>query len=651
MTAVEKGAPVRTEKEVALAARGILKRFGGTHRLQSIAIALFFLSISLVFFNKIFTSDYGIHLSIGRHVIETGEIPHREFLVYPILGQPMNFEEIGFQVILYLVYRAVGSIGVSVFVWLMGTTAFFFLYKSLRARDINPWVVLFTLLVFAMPFRIRLQPRPEIFAYFFCTYLMYGCALFYYRGNRKIIYSFPLVFLVWSNIHPSTLAGFATIGAFGTQSLVVIYREKFSRESLKTYLLIPLAVLAASFLATFLSQHGIESILTPLRLIQNPQQMTGISEMVSIKRSGFYEHYKYLFALAVFSLLLGIVCLRVSIHDVVYAVYGLRLPLQVARGMAFMSIFTIPLVAVSFDAFIRRVGEFLVRREAASARAKAAREKESLPKSKKKKGRKADGERVVPASAVPETVQNSARRLRIPVAAAWLFFFVATGAGALYIRVGTVDLVENGIGLTENKFSLPSGEFLRNLDIRGNMFNFFDLGGFIAWQVAPGKKIFIDGRAGIPELFMEHQYVTSLIGDVEAIFRKHDITYVVTKAVDSGGLVLPLINYLATSPNWEIVFADGLAMVFVRNVPENRDIIERYRVPKGVVKHQIIQELVHLTFLGVDKIYAYTTIGNIYLRSGDIANAKRFFELARAEKPDPKLDAFIRKLGGMGKPP
>jgi hypothetical protein len=342
-------------------------------RLQSALIALCFISISLLFFNKIFTSDYGIHLSIGKHIVETGKIPDREFLIYPNLNNPVNFEEMGFQVILYSVYRLVGTEGVSVFVWLMATLSFFFVYKSLRARDIHPYIVLLTMLLFAMPFRIRLQPRPEIIAYFFTSYLIYACSLFYYKGNRRILYSIPFVFLVWANIHPSTLAGIGTLGAFGTQSLVVIYKDKFTKTTLKNNLFIPLGIFVLSILATFLSKHGFDSVLTPVRLMTSSEQMTGISEMASIVNSGFYPYYKYLLVLTVVFGAAGLISFRIKIPDIILAIYGMRLPLMVARGMAFMSIFSIPLVAQSFDGLLKRIREVLDKREDES------REREGIP--------------------------------------------------------------------------------------------------------------------------------------------------------------------------------------------------------------------------------------------------------------------------------
>ncbi|MBI5418624.1 MAG: hypothetical protein HZA60_00910 [Deltaproteobacteria bacterium] len=631
---------------MALSAAETFGNLAKNSRLQNALIALFFLGISALFFNKIFTSDYGIHLSIGKHFIETGKVPDKEFMNYPLLNQPMNYEELGFQAILYTVYRVVGSDGVSVFVWLMATLSFFFIYKSLRARDINPYIALFTMLIFAMPFRIRLQPRPEIIAYFFTSYLIYGCSLFYYKGNRKILYTFPLVFLLWANIHPSTLAGIGAVGAFGTQSLVVIYRDKFAKASLKNNLFVPLGIFVLCVLATFLSKHGVESVLTPVRLMVNPNQMTGISEMTSVKNSGFYEFYKYILAVSVVFGALGLIAWKLKIHDIIMAVYGLKLPLQVARGMAFMSVFAIPMVAQSFDGFLRRIRTYLSRREEASLKAgmKAVKEKEPSRKKQGKKVHPAAEQKPTPASPAP---LPALRYFRLPIVLAWLVFLGATGYGAYYIRVGTADIVENGIGLTEHKFSLKSGEFLRNLDIKGNMFNFFDLGGFVEWQVYPRKLTFIDGRAGNPTLFMEHQAITSGMGDMESTFRKYNITYVITKTVDSAGMVLPLINYLAMSPSWELVFADGLAVVFVKNIPENRAIIDRYKISKNVLGAQIVSEMLHSTYLGINRFFVYYTIGNIYMNSGDYGNARKFFELARSIHDDPNLAALVSRLDGM----
>jgi hypothetical protein len=372
------------------------------------------------------------------------------------------------------------------------------------------------------------------------------------------------------------------------------------------------------------------------------EQMTGISEMASIMNSAFYPYYKYLLALTIVFGAVGLISFRIKIPDIILAVYGMRLPLMVARGMAFMSIFTIPLVAQSFDGILQRIREYLDKREEAGRKAsmkasmKAVKGKETV---KKKQGGPAGTKENTAASSPVASV----RHFRLPLVLAWLVFLGSVGYGSYFIRKGTLDTVENGIGLTEHKFSLKSGEFLRNLDIKGNMFNFFDLGGFIEWQVFPQKLTFIDGRSGIT--FQDHQFITGVAGNPEDLFDKYNITYIVTKTVDSSGTILPLIGYLAKSPKWELVFADGLAVVFVRNILENKRIIENYRISKNILGQQIISELLHSIFLGVDKFYIYASVGSIYMNLQDYANALKYFTMARKIHDTPQLAEVVSRLG------
>jgi hypothetical protein len=167
------------------------------------------------------------------------------------------------------------------------------------------------------------------------------------------------------------------------------------------------------------------------------------------------------------------------------------------------------------------------------------------------------------------------------------------------------------------------------------MFNFFDLGGFLEWQLHPEKRTFIDGRGAPWAHFTDHQIVTSGMNGIENVFSKYAITYVVTKAADSSGMVLPLVNYLAARGDWELVFADGLSLVFMKNIPENRHIVEKHRIPKGILGNHIVTELVHYTYLGVSRQYVYSMVANFYQRSNDPANANRYAEYLREASQSP----------------
>jgi len=56
------------------------------------------------------------------------------------------------------------------------------------------------------------------------------------------------------------------------------------------------------------------------------------------------------------------------------------------------------------------------------------------------------------------------------------------------------------------------------------MFNFFDIGGFLDWQLYPQALTFIDGRTYNQEVFMEHQVVTGAMPGWEKVLEKYGST-------------------------------------------------------------------------------------------------------------------------------
>ena len=101
------------------------------------------------------------------------------------------------------------------------------------------------------------------------------------------------------------------------------------------------------------------------------------------------------------------------------------------------------------------------------------------------------------------------------------------------------------------------------------------------------------------------------------ILRRHGVTYIVTKTMDSSGMILPLIPVLANDPEWGLVFADGLFVIFVVNTPENQVYLQKFGISKRILPRQVISEAYHYMYLGVSPLVAYQTITNMYLSMGD----------------------------------
>src|SRR4030065_1314744 len=88
-------------------------------------------------------------------------------------------------------------------------------------------------------------------------------------------------------------------------------------------------------------------------------------------------------------------------------------------------------------------------------------------------------------------------------------------------------------------------------------------------------------------------------------------------AIGSSGMIRPVILPLSNPPDWSLVFADGLFVIFVRNSPENREYIAKHTISKNILPRQIIAESYHYMYLGVSPVVAYQNIASMHEVMGD----------------------------------
>lgn len=587
-----------------------------TDRRQHVLAYVLLLVVTFPMLTKIFTSDYGTHLAMGRQIVQTMSVPDKEFLNYPSLGMDNPNGEWGFQALLWVVHSAAGDYGVSFMVWAVVFGIFLLLHRATILRGANPLIAVAAIFAFSGFLRIRIQPRPEIFTYLFTAATICMFSEYYFGNRKKLVYGFPVMVLVWANMHPTYLMAFILATAFaGERFLHALFKKELDARFLKEKLMVPVLMVAAGLVLCGFNPHGWNAILLPLHLISRGSEGGGggnavlmsISELTPVKQTGFFIYYKAAAWFAAATMLMGLFGRRLHLLDIALFAIAFKGSWDSARAVSMMGLFLSPGASLQITGFLEAVGRWF----APASPLKAA-ERSVKPKTKEKT---APGS-VSAAVSAPPPVAPPPRSLGRSIAAGGILLCLG-GFGGWTLSFSFSQL-EFGIGLTEHKFSLKAGEFLRQLPIKGNMFNFFDIGGFLDWQVYPGKLTFIDGRTYNQKVFMQHQVGTGAMAGWEKVFEENGVTYVVLKTMDSSGMVLPIVPTLATRPDWALIFADGLFVVFAKDIPENREIIRRYALDKNrVVPQQVIQEAYHYMFLGVSPIIAYATIADMYELMGD----------------------------------
>ncbi len=610
-----------------------------------VAFTLLFL-ITLPMLTKIFTSDFGTHIALGRHIVQKFDIPTREHWNYPSLGMENGSGgEWGFEAVLYLVYAAAGEYGVSFLVWAVVLGIYYFLYRAMVLRGAHPLLAVLAIFAFSGFLRIRIQPRPEIFTYLFTAMTIFLLSEYYFGSRRKLIFLFPPMILVWANSHPTYLMAFGLYGAFFADALLrAAWRKEFQWARLRKWVIPPVVTGLAGLLLSGLNPHGYGWLLAPLHMISRGAGtgantiLMSISELTPVKGTGFFMYYKAAAVFAVVSLCLGLAGRRIYLLDLFLFAIAFKGAWDSARAVSMMGLFLCPGASLHLTGFLSAAAGWFS--------AKVTRKPEATEEKRRHKGKKGPQPAVV--SVRPDPVPRFAAGYAAIVGVVVLCL-VAFGGTTLAFSFSQL---EYGVGITEHKFSFKAAEFLRRNPVQGKMFNFFDIGGFLDWQLYPGALTFIDGRTYNQQVFMEHQSVTGGMAGWERVVDKYGITCFVLKSMDSSGMILPIVPILANDPDWALVFSDGLFVIFVRNTPELRGYIKEHEIPKGVLPRHIINEAYHYMFLGISPVTAYQTMANMYLVMGDRPGAIQSLRRALEEVDDPYLRSRLTQLEqGQGAPP
>ncbi len=596
---------------------------------------------------KNFTSDFGTHIAMGRYTVQNLRLPTTEFLNYTSLGAGNFSHEWGFQALLYLVYSAGGLYGVAFLCWAVVLGIYLLIHRATVMRGAHPLVAVLAIFAFSGFLRIRIQPRPEIFTYLFVALTIFLLTEYYYGGRKKLLYIFPPLMVVWANFHGSYLIAFILCGAFFVDALArAAWNRNFRWEEIRKWAFPPLATGAAGLVLCGLNPYHYDALLAPLHLLSRggggsfSNVLMSISELTPVKGTGMFVYYKAAAVFAACSLLLGAIGRRVYLLDIFLLAIAFKGAWSSARAVSLMGLFIAPGTSLQLTGLIEKARNWFPADD-------PPKDKDPAAGGAKKKGKRKEKEKAKEEPPARTNARAGAPWGRTAVAAVMAAVLLAFGG---YTMSFSLSQLEFGVGLTEHKFSMAAAEFLRKNPIKGNMFNFFDIGGFLDWQLYPQALTFIDGRAINREIFQEHQIVTAAMPGWKEVIEKHGITYIVTKAIDSSGMVLPLIPALAKDPDWFLVFSDGLFVVFVRNTPETRDYIQKFAIPKSNLPQHILWEAYHYMYLGVSPVMSYYTMGNMYLLMGNREAAIQVLKRGLDETSDPYLRSRLLQIEQGGVP-
>jgi hypothetical protein len=168
-----------------------------------------------------------------------------------------------------------------------------------------------------------------------------------------------------------------------------------------------------------------------------------------------------------------------------------------------------------------------------------------------------------------------------PKAPAWLAGAVALTNVAYAAELSRLGTAPAGIGLVPGIEN--SAEFFRVHQLHGPIFNNFDIGGYLIYELFPDQRVFVDNR---PEA-----YPASFFSDVYQPMQENEQSWKDESArygfnaiyffrLDMTPRAQEFLIRRVRDPEWVPVYADFATVIFLKNTPENQAVIQNFQLKR-----------------------------------------------------------------------
>jgi len=498
--------------------------------------------------------DLGWQLATGRYIVQHHTIPSTDVLSSTARGNEWIYPP-GSGVLLYGTWRLGGWTALS---WLNALAC-----VAVVALLVLPAGRLAALLaILAVPaMSFGTEPRSELF-----TTLLFAASFSllwrHFRGEPVRLWLLPVFMLLWVNLHTGFAAGFALLAGYVVlESLELPFAARRAPAIARLRSAAPWCALTV--LATLVNPWGYriyDALLRQSRVSQLHNAIIGWWSPVKITSASFEQFLNLRDAasgdwwLLLIAATAGIICLARRRPG----------PAALLAGGAYLSLLHIRLQVLFAILVVIIVG--------------------SLPGSAEEGGDAA-------ASAQPVRLARWLRALRQFFARRGAQLAVLTVA-ALLVGIRSYDLVSDRHYIVHGQVSLFGGgpswwfperaaQFLRREKIPGNIFNEFDIGGYLAFRIGPEYPVYADGRYipfGTDLLLRKNQLMASPpdspAWDTEVAQR--DINLVIFSLSRYGQLESAPLAAFCSSRNWRAIYLDEVSVIFLRIRPRNDPWLNRF---------------------------------------------------------------------------
>lgn len=472
---------------------------------------LVLLGILLIALKPIEDPDFWWHLKTGELIAQEHQVPHFDGYSFTAAGKPWIAHEWLSELIIFKLYDWGGFILPIISFAILILIAFGLTIFRCDDRS-NLYTIGFSLILGAIMSTPIWGVKPQVFSILYTSLFLFF--LDRYIKNQKILDLLPLpvIMLFWVNQHGSFIVGIGIIAIYLLgiliDSVFSIYKEAKSIRSIFSKTIFTLAItLIICTLVALLNPNGARILLYPFQTIGDPSIRQFVQEWAA---PDFQERTWIPLAVMYLALIGFSLKSRRSISTInllLCLVLGYA-ALSAVKHVPLFALVSIPVLAYQMSSVIH------------------------IP--------------------VTEFRKN------------WLstsFILLVLIGSLIFVTSNVLTLKEKQQAIIQKSLPVYAVDLIKKNGLDGQLFNSYNWGGYLIWNLYPEQKVYIDGRCDMYGAdFMKH-YVNiyfAMDGWQEAL-DKENIKYVLVEPNTS------LANALRQSSKWTLIFTDEVSVFYRRN--------------------------------------------------------------------------------------
>jgi len=446
--------------------------------------------------------DLWHRLAAGKLFLKTGVAPKVDIFAYTPTKDLWIDHEWGAGVIFYFLAEKFGSAGLSLLKFCLIFLTFLpvFLINRLKSEKSNCYRITFYLLFFyAILFGFLDTIRSQTFTFALFAIWLYLLELVR-RGNNKLLFVFPVMTVIWANLHGGFLAGLGILALYGIG-------EALNRRNCAKYFL----TAAISGGLTIINPYGVKYWQFLTEAVTLPRVFITEWQPLLTGGLGFALGFKIFLLLAIFALPYVLIKKRREINwaEILILIITCCLSFKHVRH----NVFFVIVAAAYMQEYIYSAFKYYF------------------------------------------SFLHTKIFFHVNLVKEILIYGVIFCVGFL-----TVFFIPLKVNVSEERYPVKSVEFIKRNGLSGNLLVLFNWGGYSLWKLYPHCRVAIDGRyeeVYHTDLVNESARFHYLGKDWIDFMKKYKTDLML---IDK---TYPVFSELLYLDNWKLVYQDKISAIFI----------------------------------------------------------------------------------------